>query len=474
MPAVGPGPSFVHQALEQLLLDWFHGANRFVGPGRSRRLEAREIAATGRLWIVWVTVALTAAGLASTVGAVNPTDDDAGSGMDAGDTEEGALEIDEGSYTGTLTNPIDARDQYVFETDGGEVLSLGWENPDEGVGIVNLYTPDGRKYTHDLTADRTFGNGEAEEYILAHPGMWRLEFEVSEVSAGPAGYGFSIALDEPTIGAVAGGGDSRAATVEARLTEPTDVFIQGWSSVASNESQAFAGRVHATYEGYMRADTDDPEPIQGSSGFYVYRSAAGEQVRIAEGPNRDLDLHGDEGADGLEWLNRRSFLPGFRGTIHGISYVTTGDGDMVSGVWTLGGNGPSGTASSGTSDHIVHWTSADVPADTKVVAPGVSAVGPWEQSTQLNRSFAGVFDTNGAGALATNDSAGWVEGPPGASPDTFQDSYILNEPEPGTWTFHVNNTNVGTGARSFLTGAFTPDLGIWNGVLAEEGPDPPQ
>lgn len=387
---------------------------------------------------------------------LNPSDDDAGSGGDAGDTRSTALPIDEGTYTGTLLNPIDARDQYVFHAERGEVLRLDWEDPGYDIGIANVYAPDGRQYGHDMTP------GE-DEYVLHQNGTWRLEFEVGETSLGPVDYTFSLELHEPHTGAVAGGDDRRAATLEARFEEPTDVFTQVWSSVGLNATDAFAARARITYDGFLDADSPDPYPVQGAIGHYIQRGAAGTDVHVTNELRHEPGMHVEEDGDGIEWLSSRSWLYDFRGTVHVVSYVTSSDGGLMAGI-----SAGSGLARSASFDDVVHWTNDDVPADTKAIAPGISAVGPWTKSIELDRSFSGVFDTSGGAAADTNGSAGSVEGPEGAEWTTHDTFYLLDRTVPGEWTFHANNTSLGTGARSFFSGAFTPDLGIWNGVVSEE------
>lgn len=64
----------------------------------------------------------------------------------------------------------------------------------------------------------------------------------------------------------------------------------------------------------------------------------------------------------------------------------------------------------------------------------------------------------------TTDHSGYAEGPDGPGGRGFPSSVVLDQPEPGLWTFHVNGTTVGTGSRIFLSGAFIPDVGVWNGV----------
>ncbi len=388
---------------------------------------------------------------------VSPFDDDAGSGQDAGDTPESALLLTPGAYAGTLANPTDSFDRYAFHAERGQVLEFAWDNLDDGVNIVRFFTPDERPYSHELRDTNPYRSDE-EQLMIHATGTWQIVFEVSPISAGPVDYAFSFELLEPDTSAVAAGPDGPAGTVEARFDVPTDVTVHGWVSAPINATDAFAGRWTVTISGFENVDTAEPTPKEGTAGFYMYKSGAGDQVSIMDDPSLDLDITVDDGTDRIEWLNGRTFLDGFVGTIHSVSYRTSSDADTMVGVWA-----DQGEAGGASSDDVIAWTNNDVAATTKVVAPGVSALGPWSQSLELDRSFNGVFSTTG-GAVATTDRSGYAEGPDGPGGRGLPWSLILDQPDPGLWTMHVNGTTIGTGSRIFLSGAFTPDVGIWDGV----------
>lgn len=112
---------------------------------------------------------------------------DAGSGTDAGNTFSTALSVSQGSYTGWASSSTDTNDYYKFSVTSGQVIYCTMTPPASADFDIYLYNPSG---TLKVTAaTRTAGKQETINFTADSTGEWRLRVAAY---SGSGTYSFSI------------------------------------------------------------------------------------------------------------------------------------------------------------------------------------------------------------------------------------------------------------------------------------------
>lgn len=383
---------------------------------------------------------LAAAGLP--VVGFNPTDDDAGSGGDAGDHQDAALTIDPGNYTGRLTSTIDRRDFYSFQAQRGQVLTYRLDPPPSS-GTYNdielrVHGPDGTVYDH------SFGQ-ETKPLLVTENGTWAIQvryFGNSGYLGLPVEYGFGIHLRHPQDYVILDG-EAPVEVAEVRIEETAFLAASAWTTGQANVTDAAArlgavqrdrstGMVIAGLFGTGSEIEVDPSPVPDQK---LHQSAELEEGGFA----RYLTLGGVEGEDTLRLVASRT---GPTGSIQAWAYA---DANL--------------TVRRVQSGEVVKWTDASAEGP-KVVAPGLALGTPTQRTVNVTGHMFGFF--------VPWTTEGTITDPDGETTHldcrsnlSCGERLFWGSPQEGPWRFGLEaRAQAGWADRVYLLAALVPNLGL--------------
>jgi len=397
--------------------------------------------------------------------AVNPLDNDGGSGHDAGDLPADAVPIQPGQVQGRIAPPVDARDYYRFDAAAATVVRLTYS---AAVGALYLRSHDGATYGVVPPA-RTV------QLVVPKAGPWFLLVDVHQnpfnYAAGPTNYEFTFAAEtRPHVAII--DSPSKWHVVEAQWGRTREIAYSAWVNPnidALNFEPTAA--LFALNHRFVH-DNDVQEPVFADQ---IYRTAAsGERVVAGpvgpyEAPSTPpaVDAAADElsqplfgGADACSdcsgTLRVRMAATGARTWIIAIASTDTFEVRNASG------------------SDLVLWSERDAQGTTQIRVPGLAADTQRETAFAVSDGFLGSFLPYRAKASVTR-------------PDNRTSALDCTLPEAnvcqtadflgplGTWTIRME-PRVAAGAGSdmyYLFGAQFPSLGLWDSSVVSAGPSEP-
>ncbi|PSG98445.1 hypothetical protein BRD56_00455 [Thermoplasmatales archaeon SW_10_69_26] len=394
---------------------------------------------------------LTLGSIIPTAIAVNPTDDDAGSGGDAGDRPEAATRIQPGVYEGETSPPMDEYDWYEFHAERGEGLTIQASNLASSQRL-SLYDPSGTERVELSRFDST-------RTITVHEaGVWQVEIRQSRYSLSPPSeYAFSVRL-EPQEAFAVGEELPGGSVVEASVDRPASMNLQAFACARQGPG---VGPESAGYQFSVNATVDGQTGTLMLIGFIG--SSGTDEAVFVDGPlagSIELPLEVD--------LDRFGHCIGVifsgdvdRALVRGGVFALHADTDSI---LSFGTNRTAETRSFAT-DEVVRWDGAS--NSTRVRGPGVNVADDRSTERALPEGFFGRFSTYGSG--------GWVETPDGSriQIDEGEGGIALASQPSGEWRFHVDRSvSVVAADRSYLIGARLPALGLAEPVTVLTEPDP--
>ncbi len=407
-------------------------------------MEAREAQAIVCSALLLLTVFSVSPSLA-----LHGSQDDAGSGGDAGDTIEQALPIQPGVLEGALVYPLDQVDHYAFSVERGELISAGFQDVAEAQR-ASLIGPDGQQYAI------AFGFGvQPAEFVAHETGTWILKVEGPELSE---------RVDEHV--------HHRLYRIHLSVTTPevamSDIVEDPWGSRELSWDEEGAVRVFVWTETTSRDDA--PVTVMKATEFWLELAQGGElrgtffthSSRTAQGCSIELDAGPldlseqdgsvlcEEQASGGWSLTTFSFQ-GPAGALRNIAYTTEPDAPAM--VVSVVSDVPIEHAAASGSN-VLTWNEMDEAAP-KLLAPGASVVGP--------RSLEVVVDDHLLGGFSTWTTNGTIHAPNGdeqrLEPGAFEP---LIDAEEGAWRFDLGASAGASSAavKNYLTGVLVPTLGV--------------
>lgn len=374
---------------------------------------------------------------------INPTDDDAGSGGDAGDRSEQALTIEPGTYEGRTTNPADLVDWYAFEAEEGQILTVSAPvlDPSQRLDVVD---PGGETRATVPYSPASLAVPETGEWrIRVSQTWWRalLPFDPR-----PTPYRFGIDLtDEGT--AVSADGFPGGTVVEAAWNEATDAEIRASACArqgpgAEPEVAGYMLWVNVTIDG--RRETFGHGRVLGASGTGASVFVEGPAERGADAP---LSVS-TETFDGCVGASAAPVAE--EGRIRGVVWATHAHSDSL---LSLTAN-RSIDARTFSTDETVTWKGGSADS-SRVRAPGANVAEARSTVQPLPEGFYGRFETYGAG--------GWARAPNGSTVAIDEGEggiYLVSAPS-GDWQFRLNGSaSVLAADRYYLAGVEAPGLGL--------------
>lgn len=406
--------------------------------------------------------------------AINPLDDDAGSGGDAPDTGPDGIEIAPGRIEGRLTPPADPADRYLLEGERGDVIEvdLDADGPvvaDPPVQMI-VYDPDGRVHGA-LMAD-----GSAE-FLLPRTGTWALSVELStaqttadpaNASGGPTPYTLEIRRREAADHLIDRTAEPRQ-TLAVRTDGPTDLHLRAQINLTAETGRPSDAIV--TLE-YRPADQPEQPQVMGITFAIIYRSdASGDRVRVVTPAGGESSPRAPNAVVVDGELVVSSTSDGFDGTIR---LTAIHGGSRPGSLMTAYASDPVEFAADA-GDGLVRWDETNADSDLQVLTPAASVTGERTLAIDVTDRFDGFFRVGRLG--------GWAEDPDGRRRWLDVGATLpLVDLEPGRWTFHLNAT-AGTGPaadpqtngrlvsgtmRTYLLGAPTADALLPSDAEAEE------
>jgi hypothetical protein len=382
--------------------------------------------------------------------AVNPLDDDAGSGGDAGDTPDRAVAVGMGSYAGTLLLGADLADWYRFEGRAGDVVVVDIRLAFQVTGTI--FDPHFARY-EDL-----FGSPVEQPVYLPEDGTWYLavkHFPIPSDSE-PLPYAFTLRLES---GIVVASGTSHAGSQAAELRwasdAPTTLLLRATLppevGPATEPTVAF---LSVAYE------QNGAGPFWAALALYGSSLSKHVRVRPAVAPDVEVPLPGP--ATVPEELEATTPLgdafgqylfrfPAGTGSARIANYQTAGGATFRA---TMLSRDPVEHAFAGGGEPLA-WSESNAGAEVQVLTPVASVTGARDLTLDLTRSFVGYFFVLAA--------SGDVTAPDGTVTELGAlDATFLVLPPPGTWKFHLDpsvGAAVATESAS-LTGLTPPELGV--------------
>lgn len=382
------------------------------------------------------------------VSALNPLDNDAGSGGDAGDTLQTAVPVGLSQYEGRVFWPADEKDFYVFDiTDGATVrVRLTTASPFGVLGEVRR--SDGQVYQGVLAIPGF------EETLVYFPqgGPWYFSVKAPFLAPVPVTYEFSLTAERWT------------GVVHDETRSPVHVVEVTWSEPATVEAVARFGHSPDTNAAATPVIFLEYRTEQGGEVDYWWiacsggQGAFGQQVAVYPPVVPPVSMpfnvrFSDDGGWCEVWTGP---LEG-TGWIRFVGVHAHPSPDLR--FTALGTKELQGAADHGERARLVVW--GDDPGAWQVTTPALAATSGRDFDLDIQGRFVGRF--------LPGFTLGTVERPDGSSsivPPLFgipgTDSGFLILPEPGVWRFHLA-PEAGAGPYTVwqhLAGAFGPDLGV--------------
>lgn len=390
---------------------------------------------------------------------INPTDDDAGSGGDAGDRRDAALTVLLGTYRGRLTGSVDGVDYYRFNLSSSVLLEIAFDRSVDSArgcdGELRLERPDGTPYAW-------FGLNETRPVPVPTSGTWYLRADLQGCEASLS-YLFSIdtrpAYDIQVLEFASDG-----ATGELAWNGSAEVYAYAWAW-SSNRSDGRGGH-----------DAQEPGALANAAEFYSNGTnppwhvrafilhAPGTGTTVGTEPEVAPELTVDVApvtSDGLGIASWTHIQPGLgffeTGSARFMTYSTF-EASRGSLVFAIKGNVTSRMAMA---DQVVDWNTENAPADRQVLAPGASYTGPRNRTLEVEGYFSGFFSPRSSWKV-TDPLGNTADGSCFSVPVSTCDWEWLFGLTEGNWRFEVERSH-GVGpyaADGLLDGIFVPELGL--------------
>lgn len=385
--------------------------------------------------------------------AVNPMDDDAGSGGDAGDFPSEALFIRSGTFRGTLGHPHDLTDYFAFEGLEGQWLHLSLQA--QARASMSLYWPDDAGLLTGGLHDGGVSSGSRSTDLLTKDGRWLLALTLSPaVYNSHVDYEFEISLSEPAQWVLLGGQQAYE-VAEIVLSGPTRFVLSSKTGLDEGARGApFAGLT------FKQWDVRFLDQHWRSTGIGIYAgSGRGEGVAIQPlGVSYPLGLPGlpevetaKPFGDGGLWT-RTDFVShdiGVEGGLR-VGYLAAGADAVIA----FSADRPF-VVRTASGDEATLWSEFNSGSDVAAVIPAASIVGPRTLALEVEGL---VF-----GAFSPWAYDGDLEEPSGSvvALDFFDRAYLEGATD-GRWTFRLNATAGAGNAASFpyLLAGQIPTLGL--------------
>lgn len=375
--------------------------------------------------------------------AFNPSDDDAGSGRDAGDRPSDAVSLLPGTYQGRFDAQIDRTDFYAFQAQAGQAVTLSIT----GTHSVFMDIRWSEGQTDQRDGGPAFGSSRSDEpatYLIPYTGLWHLRtILLASGISGPVTYEFSL-------------------TVENAEHAAWSVAPSGWQVLEAAWDQP--NLVRWLYRVDFGRDATDPYSAMvlvetwrdgkyGRTSLHLWRSAFGRWVVASDPPlpTQELSVRAEANPLG-EFTLVSDGVVATNGAIR-LSFHRTGT--VSPGVLWVMAEGPITTAAASGSD-LVLWNQTSPAQTPHVVAPGAAVSGARNLDLPLAARFVGFFTPHGSPANVTDPDGNRV---PLLS---YCGCLWLIHPTTGTWTFAVGGqATVGLASvKNYLDGAFLPDHGV--------------
>lgn len=380
--------------------------------------------------------------LAAVAQAVNPADDDAGSGRDAGDQPATAVPIQPGTHEGRVTEQIDRVDHYSFEAEQGDVVVA--TVPDGGPRLwVGLVGPDGEEHA--------YGADFSGAWVpIPETGTWTVKLELTgssnqlpqtsvdytfqlersddfythERTVEDGWYTAEIDVDQPgrLLGYVRG----------ASPQEPSHAYAN-FGAVASSANEADGGsHGHWSAHGYGHGARQEASPIS-----LVEELVPGEQA-----PTQRVDAFSP-------W-NIPQIVTGYVDAQMRVTALEAPDGHGLK--VAVASTTPFELREASGSE-VTHWTSSDNEPTALGEVPGVMANGPASLKAPTEHGLRGYFYTYDRGGRITDPSG-----------DCYAtDSELFAHPEAGPWRFDLNpDQDAVYSEHVYLVAADVPRLGLFD------------
>jgi hypothetical protein len=373
--------------------------------------------------------------------ALNPTDDDAGSGHDAGDIPETAVAIEPGSHRGRLTESVDSSDHYVFQAQAGQVLRF--ELLARNVSAV-LIAPGGD----------TKPSGLGMERLLIHEtGEWILRFQAPLVDGSdptPMQHRYRFSFDLSTPGSATyrssfpGSMVVEASWEDSRRFSLHETVCFDAPAGSSFQAGGYLLRANLTFAdgGYLRLITASFSSSAGPGRTVVLQE---ERHRVPSSVETGIDRPRGTSCAGSGLIGTAA-----SGTIRGVVYTTHEDrGSHL----TFEANGSVELREAG--GETVTWNGRTGESTLSAQAPGLQVADDRSKRIDLPDPFFGLFDTDGV--------PGSAEAPNGDRYPLGSDrsSVSLIQVPGGGWRFQVDaSASLVTSDDAYLHGAPAPRLGL--------------
>jgi hypothetical protein len=384
------------------------------------------------------------AGIAGQVGAINPTDDDAGSGRDAGDQPATAVPIEPGTHEGRVTETVDTRDHYSFAADEGDVVVV--TVPDGGARLwVGLVGPDGEEHAYGADLEGVW-------LPIPEAGTWTVLVELtgasSDLPAAAVDYTFELERSQDYYvheRTVADGWY----TAEAAVDEPGRLmgYVRGQSPQDPGEAYGNFGAVAS-----WKAKPEGGRTLSWSAHAYGHGATSeGSPFAIAS-----EILPGDDGAQAA------SFSPWSEGQIldsyaEAQMRLTALEAPSEHGLRVAIASTSPLEVREATGSEVVHWTTSDNEEETILQTGGVVATEAANLTVPTDHGLRGAF--------YTYDAGGEIHTPDGDCHEAGSGE-LFADPQAGSWEFRLNPVqDVGYTEHVYLVAADIPQLGTfdWGG-----------
>lgn len=410
------------------------------GSGHGSARERRPLASVGVVLALAFALVLVPAQYA----ALNPTDDDAGSGGDAGDEPATAVEIEPGTYEGRLTETIDTRDHYAVDAEEDDVIVV--IVPDGGPRLwVGLVGPDGEEHAFETDSTGVW-------LLIPEDGTWTIRFELTGASSEPpaASVDYTFQLErtdelythEATV-------EDGWYTAEVAVDEPGRLMAYVRGSAPQDPGEAYGN--FGALDAWI-AKTDGGESSSSSQHGYGHGAAteASPFSLLSE------TLPGDDGAQVTSfspWDNVE-ILDGYE---EAQMRVTALEAPSAHGLRVAFASTSPLDVQEAEGSEVTHWTTSDNEDAVLARPPGVVVTEEARLTVPIDHTLRGYFYTYDAGGSITDPSGQCHEV---GSGELFED------PRAGDWTFQLDPIqDVGYTEHVYLVAADVPRLGVfdWGG-----------
>lgn len=382
--------------------------------------------------------------------AVQPLDDDAGSGGDAGDRLELALPVRPGTFAGRLHLAIDGRDAYAFEGRAGDWVTFGIGGSQ--FVVAELYGPGAPTASGEALPHAYVLRGDTRTFLLPADGTWYFlvrgtpAFGTTQIR-----YEVAFGFERPATGVIGATGGAAWTVHEFRWDEPARVLLDARLPVGDTAARTDALTMLAIFHGRL-----EPGIGEFHLGMAVYGSGAGQQVvagpvRTSLGvPPGALALRLTEGG-GFVGFDPAPVVGPVAGWVRMVLFHTPGERPTA----TFSANVSVAHASATGTEGLVRWDEAAAESGVQLVAPGASLVGPRDLDLAVDGPVYGLFTPMAHG--------GEVRHPDGGSRflNLFDSAFLVAPPD-GTWRFHLDDT-AGAGplaSSNYLAALRVPPLGL--------------